>query len=39
MIDIHKNKSEKSCIVIGLLLGIAVGALVCDKDTRGIFDE
>lgn len=39
MIDMHKNKSEKSCIVAGMLIGITVGILVCNETSRGGLDE
>ena len=38
MIDIQ-NRSEKSCMLVGILVGITIALLACDKSSRGVFDE
>jgi len=35
----HNRHLDKNHLVVGVLIGITLGVLACDKSSRGIFDE
>ena len=39
MKNMNKRDLGKNCIIVGVLIGITLGALGCDSCNRGMFDE